>query len=49
MKIAVDNLSLPSLFIGNDSQVDKIIEIGYGVHRIYEGIYYCAEMCFYRC
>ncbi|XP_048758506.1 axotactin-like isoform X3 [Ostrea edulis] len=36
VKIAVDNLSLPSLFIGNDSQVDKIIEIGYGVHRIYE-------------
>ncbi|XP_061182173.1 axotactin-like isoform X3 [Saccostrea echinata] len=35
VKISVDNLSLPSLFIGNDSQIYNNIEIGYG-HRIYE-------------
>lgn len=38
VKISVDNLALPSLFIGNGSTIDKSITIGYGFHRNYDGM-----------
>nr|XP_034312115.1 contactin-associated protein-like 5 isoform X6 [Crassostrea gigas] len=36
VKISVDNLALPSLFIGNGSTIDKSITVGYGFHRNYD-------------
>lgn len=38
VKISVDNLALPSLFIGNGSTIDKSITVGYGFHRNYDGM-----------
>lgn len=38
VKISVDNLALPFLFIGNGSTIDKSITIGYGFHRNYDGM-----------
>lgn len=34
----MDNLALPSLFIGNGSTIDKSITIGYGFYRNYDGM-----------
>lgn len=34
----MDNLALPSLFIGNGSTIDKSITVGYGFHRNYDGM-----------